>query len=306
MNITVLGCGALGQIWLSALSRQGHQVQGWLRVPRPSIRVQINSPDGLIHRHQFSANDAGQLANCQLLLVTLKAAQISAAIEQILPLLPAECPILLIHNGMGVLDELPVIHQPLLRGITTHSSYRERDRVIHVAHGLTHIGPVNRQDTRFSLLADKLHEALPDVAWHDNILPACWNKLAINCVINPLSVRYDCQNGDILAYPQDIAQICQEVAEVMARENLHADAARLQANALHVLQLSAANTSSMLQDLRAGRSSENDYITGYLLRTATRYGMSLPFNRELYQFVKNKESANGHPEIRTGLPSTWQ
>ncbi len=31
MKITVLGCGALGQLWLTALFRQGHEVQGWLR-----------------------------------------------------------------------------------------------------------------------------------------------------------------------------------------------------------------------------------------------------------------------------------
>ncbi len=28
MKITVLGCGALGQLWLTALCKQGHEVQG--------------------------------------------------------------------------------------------------------------------------------------------------------------------------------------------------------------------------------------------------------------------------------------
>lgn len=35
MQITVLGCGALGQLWLTALYKQGHELQGWLRVPQP-------------------------------------------------------------------------------------------------------------------------------------------------------------------------------------------------------------------------------------------------------------------------------
>ncbi|PVF12189.1 hypothetical protein DBO95_18040, partial [Yersinia pestis] len=33
-EITVLGCGALGQLWLSMLHQQDHDVQGWLRVPQ--------------------------------------------------------------------------------------------------------------------------------------------------------------------------------------------------------------------------------------------------------------------------------
>lgn len=306
MNITVLGCGALGQLWLSALSRQGHQVQGWLRVAQPGIPVHITSPEGEHYRHFFPANNQARLAECDLLLVTLKAAQISPAMQHIRPFVPQHCPIILMHNGMGVLNELPALTQPLLQGVTTHSSYRSQGRVIHVSQGITHLGPVNRYDTQFSSLADVLHSALPDVAWHDDILPASWNKLAINCVINPLSIKYDCLNGEILNHTQEIELICQEVASVMAREDLHADAARLQANATHVLQNSAANTSSMLQDIRAGRSTEIDYITGYLLRKATAYGIAVPFNRTLFQLVKTKESANGHPEIRTGLPSAWQ
>lgn len=34
MKVTVLGCGALGQLWLTALYKHGHEVQ-WL-VTRPT------------------------------------------------------------------------------------------------------------------------------------------------------------------------------------------------------------------------------------------------------------------------------
>lgn len=306
MNITVLGCGALGQIWLSALSRQGHQVQGWMRVAHSRTTVHVTTPRGEVYRHFFPANNPALLADCELLLVTLKAAQISAAIQQIQPLLPAGCTIVLMHNGMGVMDELPALQQPVLRAITTHSSYRENGKVIHVSHGITHLGPVARNESQLSPLADLMHAALPDVAWHNDILPACWNKLAINCVINPLSIRYDCVNGELLQHQEEIRQICEELAAVMARQDLHSDVQQLQANANHVLQNSAANYSSMLQDIRAGRSTEIDYITGYLLRKATACGIAVPVNRELYQIVKSKESANGHPRISTGLPGSWQ
>ncbi|VUC89211.1 2-dehydropantoate 2-reductase [Salmonella sp. NCTC 11881] len=46
MKITVLGCGALGQLWLSALCKHGHDVQGWLRVPQPYCSVNLIDTDG--------------------------------------------------------------------------------------------------------------------------------------------------------------------------------------------------------------------------------------------------------------------
>ncbi|MEW6483240.1 MAG: 2-dehydropantoate 2-reductase [Pseudomonadota bacterium] len=306
MKITVLGCGALGQLWLSALHRQGHEVQGWLRNAHSGTHVHITAPDGEMHRHWFPANRQALLADCELLLVTLKAAQISSAVLQIQPLLPSRCIIVLMHNGMGVVDELPPLPQTVLRAITTHSAWRQQGRVIHVAHGVTHIGPVASNENHLSPLADLLHEALPEVAWHNDILPACWNKLAINCVINPLSIKYDCTNGELLQYGGEITTLCEEIAAVMNREGLHADARQLEQNVTHVMQNSTANYSSMLQDIRTGRTTETDYITGYLLRKAAGYGLAAPANRELYQRVKIKESANGHPKISAGLSGAWQ
>ena len=72
MKITVLGCGALGQLWLTALCKQGHEVQGWLRVPQPYCSVNLVETDGSIFNESLTANDPDFLATSDLLLVTLK------------------------------------------------------------------------------------------------------------------------------------------------------------------------------------------------------------------------------------------
>ena len=51
------------------------------------------------------------------------------------------------------------------------------------------------------------------------------------------------------------------------------------------LHLCIRSMGSMLQDVEAGRSTEIDYITGYLLRTAERLGVNAPLNRKLYQEI---------------------
>lgn len=88
MKITVLGCGALGQLWLTALCKHGHEVQGRLRVPQPYCSVNLIGEDGSIFNESLTANDPDFLAQSELLLVTLKAWQVSDAVKTLAAQLP--------------------------------------------------------------------------------------------------------------------------------------------------------------------------------------------------------------------------
>lgn len=304
MKITVLGCGALGQLWLSALASQGHELQGWLRVPQAQCSVDVTGLDGHRFRMPLPANNETLLAHSELLLVTLKAFQVSDAIKNLAPALSETCPILLLHNGMGTSEELRYLRQPLIAGVTTQAARRDGNRIIHVARGLTHIGPGNDAGRDYSWLAEPLQCALPDVAWHDNINAARWNKLAANCVINPMTAVYDCPNGDLRKHAQEVEAVCNEVAQVMVREGYHTTPEGLLGYVWDVLDSTAANISSMLQDVRLLRHTEIDYITGYLLQRARAHGLSAPANAHLYQQVKRKE--NEYERIGAGLPRPWE
>ncbi|KFK97602.1 MULTISPECIES: 2-dehydropantoate 2-reductase [unclassified Serratia (in: enterobacteria)] len=303
MKITILGCGALGQLWLSRLYQQGHDVQGWLRVPQPFCAVNVIEPDGSSFNGNLPTNDPEHLAQSELLLVTLKAWQVSGAVSTLLPKLHPDCAILLLHNGMGTQDELPPHNQPLLQGTTTHAARHDGNTIIHVASGVTHIGPITPRATRLSHLAEVLHQALPDVAWHNHIASASWRKLAVNCVINPLTALYNCHNGDLQRYPEQIATLCHEIASVMEMEGHHTSSEDLMSYVMQVIQLTADNISSMLQDIRAQRHTEIDYITGYLLRRGRSHGIPLPENTRLFELIKRKENEYGR--VGVGLPSTW-
>ena len=303
MKITVLGCGALGQLWLTALCKHGREVQGWLRVPQPYCSVNLIGEDGSIFNESLTANDPDFLAHSDLLLVTLKAWQVSDAVKALAAQLPPTSPVLLLHNGMGTIDELKSIVQPLLMATTTHAARRDGNIIVHVASGVTHIGPARDQDGDYSYLADTLQTVLPDVAWHNNIRPQLWRKLAVNCVINPLTALWDCPNGELKHHPQEVATLCAEVASVIEREGLHTSADDLRYYVEQVIDSTAENISSMLQDVRALRHTEIDYITGYLLKRARAHGIIVPENARLYDLVKRKESE--YERVGTGLPRPW-
>lgn len=303
MKITVLGCGALGQLWLTALCKHGHEVQGWLRIAQPFCSVNLVEEDGTIFNESLTANDPEFLASSDLLLVTLKAWQVSDAVKTLCATLPATTPILLIHNGMGTIDELKSLPQPLLIGTTTHAARRDGNVIVHVASGITHIGPARQQDGDFSYLADSLQEVLPDVAWHNTIHPALWRKLAVNCVINPLTALHNCKNGELRDFPAEIRLITQEAAAVIEREGYHISVEDLLDYIYQVIDNTADNVSSMLQDIRALRHTECDYITGYLLRRARAHGIAAPENARLFDLVKRKESE--YERLGSGLSRPW-
>ena len=304
MKITVLGCGALGQLWMTALIRQGHEVQGWLRVPAPWCSVNLQETDGSVFNELVTANDPEFLAHSDLLLVTLKAWQISTAVKNLADTLPPSTPVLLIHNGMGVVEELKSLRQPLLIGMTTQAARRDQNLIIHVANGTTRIGPANAIAQEYSFLADTLHAALPDVAWHNDMSAASWKKLAVNCVINPLTALYDCPNGGLHQHAEQVEQICAEVAAVMQREGHHSSQEDLLLYVWQIVDSTAANISSMLQDVRALRHTEIDYITGYLLKRARAHGISVPENAHLYELIKRKE--NAYERNGAGLSRPWE
>ncbi|WP_438918167.1 2-dehydropantoate 2-reductase [Kosakonia cowanii] len=303
MRITVLGCGALGQLWLTALCKQGHEVQGWLRIPQPYCSVNLVEEDGTIFNESLTANDPDFLARSDLLLVTLKAWQVSDAVKGLIASLSPTTPVLLLHNGMGTVEELKSLPNPLLMGTTTHAARRDGNVIIHVASGITHIGPARAQDGEFSYLADTLQMALPDVAWHNTIRPALWRKLAVNCVINPLTALRDCKNGDLRDVPEEIEKIAREVAAVIEREGHHISADELIAYVHQVIESTAENISSMLQDVRAMRHTECDYITGYLLRRARAHGIAVPENARLFDLIKRKESE--YERISSDMSRPW-
>ncbi|AOM41162.1 2-dehydropantoate 2-reductase [Xenorhabdus hominickii] len=291
MKITVLGCGTIGKLWLAALSSQNHSIQAWLRVPQASISIQLKHYDGKISHQQFPANNEKHLAESELLLVCLKAWQVSDAINNLAPKLSPRCAILLLHNGMGTQDELLPLLNPILLGVTTHAAYQKNGIVYHKAQGMTHIGSATINADKLSGLADVLHSALPDVAWHNKIYTISWMKLAANCIINPLTVMYDCNNGELMNHRAQIQLLCDEIHYVMKHDGIHTTKQTLIDYVMNVIEQTAENYSSMLQDIRAQRHTEIDYITGFLLRRARIHGLSLPQNTIFYQNIKRKEEA---------------
>jgi 2-dehydropantoate 2-reductase len=88
----------------------------------------------------------------------------------------------------------------------------------------------------------------------------------------------------------------------MEREGIHTSPENLLFYVIRLLKV-RQKISSMLQDIRAQRHTEIDYITGYLLKRARAHGIAVPENARLFELVKRKE--NEYERVGTDLPRPW-
>lgn len=291
----VLGAGAIGTLFAAQLQRAGHPVSLVLRPQEPAPRTVdiILERDETQYALSFPAVTPAQTDSdepcIQHLLVTTKAYDVCPAVNTLAPMLAPDCQVLLLTNGMGLMQRLHASHPGLnlYCGTTTEGAYRQsRRHVVHAGQGETRVGkdPTATPPLWFG----GWQRAIANSRWDIEIESALWMKLAINCVINPLTALHRCRNGELASQPQyreEVAQLCEEVQQVSYAAGFTQTAQTLHKAVAEVIAATARNQSSMLQDVINGRRTEIEHITGYLLQEALRYGIRTPHNAALMERI---------------------
>ncbi|KAJ2161588.1 2-dehydropantoate 2-reductase (Ketopantoate reductase) (KPA reductase) (KPR) [Coemansia sp. RSA 552] len=137
-------------------------------------------------------------------------------------------------------------------------------------------------------------------------------KLAANAIINPATALADCRNGFMSPHCPEppgsgfgvtmygyVTLACAEISAIYARAHphLHSELApqAIEEYVVRIINATAQNRSSMLQDVASGRPTEVDWINGFLLRLGQQHGVPTPVNSLLYSLVKLKEVSHQAP-----------
>ena len=179
----------------------------------------------------------------------------------------------------------------VVAGTTTEGAYRRAPfHVVHAGQGQTRFGAVNRVPAAsIETLRRSLAQTGFDASWVDDIWPAIWHKVAVNCCINALSAVRRCRNGELLDSAEAMATmrgLAAEVEQVMAAIGLGFSFPRLFDDVVAVIETTADNYSSMCQDLSRGHRTEIDYINGYICARGDECGVATPLNLQLLQEIR--------------------
>ena len=297
----ILGAGSLGSLWATRLARAGLPVRLILRDQAALTRYRAAGgltliEDGQASLHPITAETPHSDMPIRRLLLACKAYDAEEAAASLAPRLAPGAELILLQNGLGS-QEAVAARLPRVRCIfasSTEGAFREDAfRVVFAGRGHTWLG-VPGQPQAPAWLEELRGAGIPH-DWSAEILAKLWRKLALNCAINPLTVLHDCRNGGLRDWPQEVAALCAELTLLLRAAGQDAAALDLHAEVLRVIDGTAANYSSMHQDVARGRRTEIAYLLGHACQEAARLDLDVPQLQALLQRLRAHLAARGLP-----------
>jgi 2-dehydropantoate 2-reductase len=293
-DILIVGTGALATFFAARLAQAGHPITmlGTWQEGLDALRkhgARLVDAEGNEHRFDVKAisapHEAHQVKNA---LVLVKAWQTERVARQLKECLAEDGLAVTLQNGLGNREALArsLGLERVALGITTT--------------GATLLGPGLARAGGEGLLSVERHPALGlleaalrsahfNVRLVEDAESLVWGKLVINAAINPVTALLRVPNGKLLEYSparELLGVLANEAAQVAAAEGIRLPFTDPVAAAEDVALRTAANHSSMLQDVLRGAPTEIDAICGAVVQAAQKHNIPAPANRICWQLVK--------------------
>ncbi|KAI9765937.1 MAG: hypothetical protein M1840_007078 [Geoglossum simile] len=330
--IHILGIGNLGKLVAHSLRKSHPETPITLLFHRPSLVEEWNKAGQFIeivrngepdrqsgYSYELVSKEQSTIRN---LVVATKAYATVQALKPLRDRLAPLSTLLFLQNGIGTIDEVTssLFNQSsrpnYLSGILNHGVYTTGPfSAVHAGFADTILGPAlppsteastgSRQEETSFLIQQILSATMlaASLVSPSELLQAQLQKLAVNAIINPLTVIFDCFNGELfhntairVLIQAIISELSAVIHAIITSRNGNLDpaiSARFSPENLEKIisgvgAKTAKNISSMRQDVRAGRMTEIDYINGYIIAQGAEYGIKCPQNSKLMDLVKEK------------------
>jgi len=293
-DILIVGTGALATLFAARLAQAGHQITmlGTWKEGLEALRehgTRLVDANGDEHTFQVKAiSDPREAHRIKHALVLVKAWQTERVAEQLKECLAANGLAVTLQNGLGNRETLARslgVGRVALGTTTTGATLLGPGLARAGGEGLTSI----ERNPALGPLEAALKSANFDVNIVEDARSLVWGKLVINAAINPLTALLRVPNGELLERPsarEMMRALASEVAKVAEAEKIRLPFPDPIAAAEEVALKTAANHSSMLQDVLRGAPTEIDAICGAAVKAAQKHGIQTPANWTCWQLVK--------------------
>jgi 2-dehydropantoate 2-reductase len=294
MDTLIVGTGALATLFAARLSAAGHLVQmlGTWKHGLDALRqrgARLVDAAGKEHAYHVRAtDDPRECVGAKYALVLVKAWQTERAARQLKECLAEDGVVVTLQNGLGnretLVQDLGISRVAL--GTTTTGATL-------LGPGLARAGGEGVISIERNQAIGPLEEALRVAGFSvqivDDAQSLIWGKLVINAAINPLTALLQVPNGELLERPaarEVMGALARETADVAKAERVHLPFSNPVDAAEDVARRTAANHSSMFQDIRRGAPTEIDAICGAVARRGLYHDIPTPFNRACWKLVQ--------------------
>lgn len=294
-SILIVGTGAMACLFGARLASEadvtllGTWPEGIAALRQNGIRLEVDGK-AIVARVQ-ATSDPAECAGARHAIVLVKSWQTTRAARQLEACLAPEGVAVTLQNGLGNLHWLQSRLGPdrAAQGVTTSgATLLGPGHVRAGGEGLTYLA----SHPRLAPLVDAMRRAGLEVEIADDLEGLVWGKAVVSAAINPLTALLHVPNGGVLAPAPSCVRIlaeeaASEAARVAAARGVRLPFDRPGERVSEVARATAANRSSMLQDVEHGRPTEIDAINGMITTEGERLGVSTPVNRVLWYLVRS-------------------
>ena len=290
----IAGDGAIGMALGCLLQQQGASVRLISRIAKPtSAMMSCRFTGGETVEWTCPVMSEPDGTSIDRLIVATKAYAVSDVMDRWGSSLAPGARVFFLQNGLNLDSDRqpPPSTQPLIVVNSGFAAFRdEPNHVVQTAGEAVWVGDGSARseasDPNVRNDIACLDAAGFHVRWTPDIIARRWLKIAVNSVINPLTVIHDCVNGMLLEQPEAVRMIrdlCDESGRILAAMEVSFSAEEIHSETLRVIEATAPNRSSMLQDHRRGDGRhELDYINLPLIRMGTAHGIEVEEHQLVY------------------------
>ncbi len=289
MDITIVGAGALGNMLATKLSRNN------------KVKLIVKSKHtGLIENQEILFRDiegniikskikiGTNIENCDLIILCVKSYDAEILIQELSRL---DTPILLCQNGLKIMNyALKNIDEKRISYLVTGNGISKIKTGIseHKGLGFTYLGNLSKSKSNLlHSISNNLKEQDMDCSIVENIEEFVWLKTVINSAINPIATLAEVKNGK-LGNPElndEVKKLCEESSNIASSNGitLPLDPWR---EINKIIEKTADNKCSMLQDLENNQQTEIDAINGELIRIGKKLSINTIYNQQIFSEIE--------------------
>ena len=222
MRYGIIGTGAIGGYYGAKLAHAGEEVHFLLHSDYEYVKqhgLQVDSCDGSFHLDNVNVyQHAGDMPQCDVVLVGLKSVNNSKLQSLLSPLLHGETLVVLIQNGIGVEEDVQKIFPDvqLAAGLAFICSAKTQPGLVsHQCYGSINLANYSCQDEALmQTVVDEFRAAGIEtglVEYHE----ARWKKAVWNMPFNGMTVALHTQTDKLLKNPSTRQLIREQMMEVV-------------------------------------------------------------------------------------------
>ena len=259
--------------------------------------VRIREKDGSVTTgNPHAVTDSNGIGHQDLIVVFVKSMFTVSALEANRNLIGPDTYIMTLQNGAGHESKLLKFadRKHVIIGSTQHnSSVIEPGFVNHGGSGISSIGLLDGNSECLKTIAETFTDCGFECHTEENVQKQVWKKMFTNTAASSLTALFQVPLGFIHTDPNAnwlMRQLCREAVEVANSLGLGFDLEEVTRDVDKVCENAPNGYTSIYADIRDGRRSEVDTISGSVVEAAHDQGIEVPYHEMVVKCIHAMEN----------------